>query len=145
MIYKLSDREKILLKYAGILLLLISFVALTNYVTANLRDSKDELFKKLNNFNQSKQLLAQIKVIKNNADIVLSRDEFLQLIINQGLSYETEGNSILIPGLNDADALGLLDLIEDNNVQLNNYNLALQQDNLELTKGLERVFKPLVS
>ena len=132
MIYKLSDREKILLKYAGILLLLISFVALTNYVTANLRDSKDELFEKLNNFNQSKQLLAQIKVIKNNADIVLSRDEFLELIINQGLSYETEGNSILIPGLNDTDALGLLDLIEDNNVQLNNYNLALQQDNLVL-------------
>ena len=132
MIYKLSDREKILLKYAGILLLLISFVALTNYVTANLRDSKDELFEKLNNFNQSKQLLAQIKVIKNNADIVLSRDEFLQLIINQGLSYETEGNSILIPGLNDTDALGLLDLIEDNNVQLNNYNLALEQDNLVL-------------
>ena len=118
MIYKLSDREKILLKYAGILLLLISFVALTNYVTANLRDSKDELFEKLNNFNQSKQLLAQIKVIKNNADIVLSRDEFLELIINQGLSYETEGNSILIPGLNDTDALGLLDLIEDNNVTL---------------------------
>lgn len=132
MIYKLSDREKILLKYAGILLLLISFVALTNYVTANLRESKDELFEKLNNFNQSKQLLAQIKVIKNNADIVLSRDEFLKLIINQGLSYETEGNSILIPGLNDADALGLLDLIEDNNIQLNNYNLALQQDSLVL-------------
>jgi len=132
MIYKLSDREKILLKYAGILLFLISFVALTNYVTANLRDSKDELFEKLNNFNQNKQLLAQIKVIKNNADIVLSRDEFLELIINQGLSYETEGNSILIPGLNDTDALGLLDLIEDNNVQLNNYNLALEQDNLVL-------------
>ena len=132
MIYKLSDREKILLKYAGILLFLISFVALTNYVTANLRDSKDELFEKLNNFNQSKQLLAQIKVIKNNADIVLSRDEFLELIIKQGLSYETEGNSILIPGLNDTDALGLLDLIEDNNVQLNNYNLALEQDNLVL-------------
>ena len=132
MIYKLSDREKILLKYAGILLLLISFVALTNYVTANLRDSKDELFEKLNNFNQSKQLLAQIKVIKNNADIVLSRDEFLELIINQGLSYETEDNSILIPGLNDTDSLGLLDLIEDNNVQLNNYNLALEQDNLVL-------------
>ena len=132
MIYKLSDREKILLKYAGILLLLISFAALTNYVTANLRDSKDELFEKLNNFNQSKQLLAQIKVIKNNTDIVLSRDEFLELIINQGLSYETEGNSILIPGLNDTDALGLLDLIEDNNVQLNNYNLALEQDNLVL-------------
>ena len=132
MIYKLSDREKILLKYAGILLFLISFVALTNYVTANLRDSKDELFEKLNNFNQSKQLLAQIKVIKNNADIVLSRDEFLELIINQGLSYETEDNSILIPGLNDTDALGLLDLIEDNNVQLNNYNLALEQDNLVL-------------
>ena len=132
MIYKLSDREKILLKYAGILLFLISFVALTNYVTANLRDSKDELFEKLNNFNQSKQLLAQIKVIKNNADIVLSRDEFLELIINQGLSYETEGNSILIPGLNDTDALGLLDLIEDNNIQLNNYNLALEQDNLVL-------------
>lgn len=132
MIYKLSDREKILLKYAGILLLLISFVALTNYVTANLRDSKDELFEKLNNFNQSKQLLAQIKVIKNNADIVLSRDEFLELIINQGLSYKTEGNSILIPNLNDTDALGLLDLIEDNNVQLNNYNLALEQDNLVL-------------
>ena len=80
MIYKLSDREKTLLKYMGVLLIIISFILLTNYVTNNLKNSKNELFIQLDSFNESKQLLAQIKELKNEADTSLSRDEFLLLI-----------------------------------------------------------------
>ena len=130
MIYKLSNREKILLKYVGILLVLISFITFTNYLTTNLNNSKNELFIKLENFNQSKQLLSQIKDLKLNADIVLTRDEFLNLITDQGISYELINDNIQIPGLNQTDALKLLEKIEENNVQLSSFNLTVMNDSL---------------
>ena len=130
MIYKLSNREKVLIKYVGILLVLISFITLTNYLTTNLNNSKNELFIKLESFNQSKQLLAQIKDLKFNADIVLTRDEFLNLITDQGISYEVINDNIQIPGLNQTDALKLLEKIEENNVQLSSFNLTVMNDSL---------------
>jgi hypothetical protein len=130
MVYKLSNREKVLIKYVGILLVLISFITLTNYLTTNLNNSKNELFIKLESFNQSKQLLAQIKDLKFNADIVLTRDEFLSLITDQGISYEVINDNIQIPGLNETDALKLLETIEENNVQLNSFNLTVKNDSL---------------
>ena len=130
MIYKLSNREKVLIKYVGILLVLISFITLTNYLTTNLNNSKNELFIKLESFNQSKQLLSQIKDLKLNADIVLTRDEFLNLITDQGISYELINDSIQIPGLNQTDALKLLEKIEENNVQLSSFNLTVMNDSL---------------
>ena len=130
MIYKLSNREKILLKYVGILLVLISFITFTNYLTTNLNNSKNELFIKLESFNQSKQLLAQIKDLKFSADIVLTRDEFLNLITDQGISYELINDNIQIPGLNESDALKLLETIEENNIQLNSFNLTVKDDSL---------------
>ena len=130
MIYKLSNREKVLIKYVGILLVLISFITLTNYLTTNLNNSKNELFIKLENFNQSKQLLSQIKDLKLNAEIVLTRDDFLNLITDQGISYELINDSIQIPGLNQTDALKLLEKIEENNVQLSSFNLTVMNDSL---------------
>ena len=136
MIYKLSNREKILLKYVGILLVLISFITFTNYLTTKLNNSKNELFIKLESFNQSKQLLAQIKDLKFNADIVLTRDEFLNLITDQGISYEVINDNIQIPGLNESDALKLLETIEENNVQLSSFNLTVKDDSL-ITMSIE--------
>jgi hypothetical protein len=130
MSYKLSDREKILLKYVGILLILISFISVTNYVTSNLKNSKNELFVQLEAFNENKQLLAQIKALKNEADSSLSRDEFLLLISDQGLSYEINDNNVLIPGLDNSDALKLLNIIEDKNITLTSFNLATNEDGL---------------
>ena len=130
MIYKLSDREKILLKYAGGLLIIISFISLTNYVTNNIKNSKNELFVQLETFNESKQLLAQIKELKNEADTSLSRDEFLLLITDQGLNYEINDNNILISGLDNSDALKLLNIIEDKNIDLNSFNLVMKDDGL---------------
>ena len=136
MTYKLSNREKILLKYVGILLVLISFITFTNYLTTNLNNSKNELFIKLESFNQSKQLLAQIKDLKFSADIVLTRDEFLNLITDQEISYEVINDNIQIPGLNESDALKLLETIEENNVQLSSFNLTVKDDSL-ITMSIE--------
>ena len=130
MIYKFSDREKILLKYVGGLLIIISFISLTNYVTNNKKKKKNELFVQLDAFNESKQLLAQIKALKNEADISLSRDEFLLLITDQGLNYEINDNNILIPGLDNSDALKLLNIMEDKNIDLNSFNLTMKDDGL---------------
>ena len=130
MIYKLSDREKTLLKYMGSLLIFISFISLTSYITNNLKNSKNELFVQLDAFNESKQLLAQIKALKNEADASLSRDEFLLLITDQGLNYEIDNKNVLISGLENSDALELLNIIEDKNINLNSFNLAMKEDGL---------------
>jgi hypothetical protein len=74
--------------------------------------------------------LAQIKDLKFNADIVLTRDEFLSLITDQGISYEVINDNIQIPGLNETDALKLLETIEENNVQLSSFNLTVKNDSL---------------
>ena len=128
--YKLSDREKTLLKYMGSMLIFISFISLTSYITNNLKNSKNELFVKLDAFNESKQLLAQIKALKNEADTSLSRDEFLLLITDQGLSYEIDNNNVLISGLENSDSLKLLNIIEDKNINLTSFNLVIKEDGL---------------
>ena len=128
--YKLSDREKTLLKYMGSLLIFISFISLTSYITNNLKNSKNELFVQLDAFNESKQLLAQIKALKNEADTSLSRDEFLLLITDQGLSYEIDNNNVLISGLENSDSLKLLNIIEDKNINLTSFNLVIKEDGL---------------
>jgi hypothetical protein len=58
----------------------------------------------------------------------LSRDEFLLLITDQGLNYEIYDNNVLIPDLDNSDALKILNIIEDNNVNLNSFNLSMKED-----------------
>ena len=75
-------------------------------------------------------MLAQIKDLKFNAENVLTRDEFLNLITNLEISYEINNDNIQIPGLSESDALKLLETIEENNVQLNSFNLTVKNDSL---------------
>ena len=60
----------------------------------------------------------------------MSRDEFLLLITDQGLNYEINDNNILIPGLDNSDALKLLNIMEDKNIDLNSFNLTMKDDGL---------------
>ena len=60
----------------------------------------------------------------------MSRDEFLLLITDQGLSYEIDNNNVLISGLENSDSLKLLNIIEDKNINLTSFNLVIKEDGL---------------
>ena len=105
----------------------------TNYVTKNIQLSKNLLLQKVDNFNQHKQFLAQIKLIKQNSNNVFLLADFEKLLLSQGVNFDVNDNQIVIPGLEAADALQLLDNADQNNLDLESFNLSLQQDgSLEL-------------
>ena len=105
----------------------------TNYVTKNIQLSKNLLLQKVDNFNQHKQYLAQIKLIKENSNNVFLIADFEELLLSQGINFDVTDNQIIIPGLEAADALQLLDNADQNNLDLESFNLSLQQDgSLEL-------------
>jgi len=105
----------------------------TNYVTKNIQLSKNLLLQKVDNFNQHKQFLAQIKLIKQNSNNVFLLADFEELLLSQGVNFDVTENQIVIPGLEAADALQLLDNADQNNLDLESFNLSLQQDgSLEL-------------
>ena len=105
----------------------------TNYVTKNIQLSKNLLLQKVDNFNQHKQYLAQIKLIKENSNNVFLLADFEELLLSQGINFDVTDNQIVIPGLEAADALQLLDNADQNNLDLESFNLSLQQDgSLEL-------------
>ncbi len=105
----------------------------TNYVTKNIQLSKNLLLQKVDNFNQHKQFLAQIKLIKQNSNNVFLLADFEELLLSQGVNFDVADNQIVIPGLEAADALQLLDNADQNNLDFESFNLSLQQDgSLEL-------------
>ena len=105
----------------------------TNYVTKNIQLSKNLLLQEVDNFNQHKQYLAQIKLIKENSNNVFLIADFEELLLSQGINFDVTDNQIIIPGLEAADALQLLDNADQNNLDLESFNLSLQQDgSLEL-------------
>jgi len=105
----------------------------TNYVTKNIQLSKNLLLQEVDNFNQHKQYLAQIKLIKENSNNVFLLADFEELLLSQGVNFDVADNQIIIPGLEAADALQLLDNADQNNLDLESFNLSLQQDgSLEL-------------
>ena len=63
--YKFSNRELILLKALTAIVLLFAIIYGTSYVSNEITKSKNSLFSEVNKFNETKQLLAQIKVLEN--------------------------------------------------------------------------------
>tara|TARA_B100000925_G_scaffold67714_1_gene46516 strand:- start:458 stop:877 length:420 start_codon:yes stop_codon:yes gene_type:complete len=131
--YNFSNREKMLLKIVVSIISIYLLFSATNYVTKNIQLSKNLLLQKVDNFNQHKQFLAQIKLIKQNSNNVFLLADFEELLLSQGVNFDVTDNQIVIPGLEAADALQLLDNADQNNLDLESFNLSLQQDgSLEL-------------
>ena len=74
--YKFSNRELILLKALTAIVLLFAIIYGTSYVSNEITKSKNSLFSEVNKFNETKQLLAQIKVLENNKNLEVSANDF---------------------------------------------------------------------
>ena len=72
MSYKLSNRETLLIKALILIALLLSIFYGTSFVANEIIKSKNSLLLEVNEFNEKKQLLAQIKASEINKNSVLS-------------------------------------------------------------------------
>lgn len=128
--YKFSNREKLLLQAMTIILVVVALFTITSTITNNINKSRIELFQELDNFNQSKQQLAQIKELKLDISSSLNLNQFKEILVNEGLVFSNKDSSFLISGLSSEDALALLRVLDQNNADIASFDLKLQNDGL---------------
>jgi hypothetical protein len=128
--YKFSNREKLLLQAMTIILVVVALFTITSTITNNINKSRIELFQELDNFNQSKQQLAQIKELKLNISNSLNLNQFKEILVNEGLVFTNKNSSFLISGLSSEDALALLRVLDQNKADIASFDLKLQNDGL---------------
>lgn len=114
----------------AIILVVVALFTITSTITNNINKSRIELFQKLDNFNQSKQQLAQIKELKLNISSSLNLNQFKEILVNEGLVFSNKDSSFLISGLSSEDALALLRLLDQNNADIASFDLKPQNDGL---------------
>ena len=114
----------------SIILVVVALFTITSTITNNINKSRIELFQELDNFNQSKQQLAQIKELKLNISSSLNLNQFKEILVNEGLVFSNKDSSFLISGLSSEDALALLRVIDQNNADIASFDLKLQNDGL---------------
>ena len=124
--YKFSNRELILLKALTAIVLLFAVIYGTSYVSNEISKSKDSLFSEVNKFNETKQLLAQIKVLENNKKLKVSANDFLINLSEKNISFEQKGDSTVISGLSKLDALEIMTNIEENNVAIESFTFSVE-------------------
>ena len=125
--YKFSNREKILLKILGALSVIFSVYFIEMKMLSGLADSRDALRSKVQNFNATKQQLAQLKayrdeVINPNSTTTFSTHLELNNYINQG-----SGDIFKVSMLSTNDLLELLRFMHGLN--LNTIDIKLVDEN----------------
>ena len=124
--YKFSNRELILLKALTAIVLLFVVIYGTSYLSNEITKSKNSLFSEVNKFNETKQLLAQIKVLENNKRLKVSANDFLKNLSEKNISFEQKGDSTVISGLSKLDALEIMTNIEENNVAIESFTFSVE-------------------
>ena len=125
--YKFSNREKILLKILGALFVIFSVYFIEMKMLSGLADSRDALRSKVQNFNATKQQLAQLKayrdeVINPNSTTTFSTHLELNNYLNQG-----SGDIFKLSMLSTNDLLELLRFMHGLN--LNTIDIKLVDEN----------------
>ena len=134
MSYKLSNRETLLIKALILIALLLSIFYGTSFVANEIIKSKNSLLLEVNEFNEKKQLLAQIKASEINKNSVLSALDFLKYLEKNNISFEQSENIFVISGLSNLDALQIMSDLKDKNADINSFVfVAEDSSNTELS------------
>jgi len=121
MSYKLSNRESLLIKILILTALSLSIFYGTSLVKNEIIESKNSLLLEINEFNEKKQLLAQIKALEVNKNLVLSTKDFLQYLNENNILFEQSENIFIISGLSSLDSLQIMTDLEDQNADINSF------------------------
>ena len=114
--FKMSSREKLLIKILGILIFLTLFFYVEKKLIENIINSKNELKISLERFNENKQLLSQLNDYEQNLISGSQTFEFSELLRDANYSYQQEDTTFRFE-IDNQDALfALLNLCEQNRI-----------------------------
>ena len=136
--YKFSKREKILLKILIPVLLVSALGYSANYLSNSISYSKDLLLVAINDFNNQKQSLSQIKVLFENKNKLGTKKDLIEILEKKLYQYEQIDQTIYLKSMDQIMILDLLSEIEQKNIPLLSFNFKyLDSEKLELSISID--------
>tara|TARA_Y100001958_G_C21027368_1_gene401652 strand:- start:74 stop:493 length:420 start_codon:yes stop_codon:yes gene_type:complete len=136
--YKLSAREKTLLKILIPVLLLFALAYSANNLSSSIKNSKNLLLTSIDDFNNQKQYLSQLKLLLDNKNVIGTRADLIEILENKSYEYEVIDQVIYLKSIDQIMIFELLQEIEEGNIPLLSFNLKyLNSDNLELSISVD--------
>ena len=123
--YKLSDREKNLLKILSFVFLIFIVFLFETRLINKLTESKKTLLSKIQIFNTSKQQLAQLKEFEDKR--VSATSLFLAHLESNNYLYENKSNRIEVTILSETKAIELLNFIGFHKLRINSMEMKLTE------------------
>lgn len=128
--YKLSKREKFLLKGLAIIVLCLFIIYLETRLIDSINKSKINLFQSLDRFNQTKQSLAQLKDFEVNIKNESYTDKFESFLNLAEFNFTKNSNEYVLNNLEESAVIKILNYFEEQRISL--FSLELTYD----TKGV---------
>ena len=136
--YKFSKREKILLKILIPVLLVSALGYSANYLSNSISNSKNLLLVAINDFNNQKQSLSQIKVLFENKNKLGTKQDLIEILEKKLYQYEQIDQTIYLKSMDQIMILDLLSEIEQKNIPLLSFNFKyLDSEKLELSISID--------
>lgn len=135
--YKLSKREKFLLKSLGIIGLVVFVVFIETKLIDGINQSRNNLFQSLDKFNQTKQSLAQLKDYEQNIKNAPQAIKFETFLRQEQLNFIKDGNEYALKQLEESAVIKILNYCEEQRMSPTSFQLSYETDGVSLSIALD--------
>ena len=109
-----------------------------NYLSNSISNSKNLLLVAINDFNNQKQSLSQIKVLFENKNKLGTKKDLIEILEKKLYQYEQIDQTIYLKSMDQIMILDLLSEIEQKNIPLLSFNFKyLDSEKLELSISID--------
>jgi len=127
--YKLTNRERFLLKILGAVIFFISIYFIEMKLINNLDKSRDALNQNTQIYNNSKQELSQIKFYENNKENLSTLIAFEEFLKFKKYKFDNKDNVLTVTMLSQSNLTELLNFINGKMINISSVNIRLIDDN----------------
>ena len=127
--YKLTSRERSLIKLMGILLFLFIIYLVELRIFNSLQNSRESLTTQVEAFNDIKQKLSQLNAYESNANIQSATSEFTKYLTEKNYTYDNNNGVLDIKMLSETNLFDLFEFIYNKNLNINFVNMSLVSEN----------------
>ena len=135
--YKLSKREQFLLKSLGIIGLVAFVVFIETKLIDGINQSRNNLFQSLDEFNQTKQSLAQLKDYEQNIKNAPQAIKFETFLRQEQLNFIKDGNEYALKQLEESAVIKILNYCEEQRMSPTSFQLSYETDGVSLSIALD--------
>ena len=127
--YKLTSRERSLIKLMGILILLFIIYLVELRIFNSLQNSRESLTTQVESFNDIKQQLSQLDAYESNSNIQSATSEFTKYLTEKNYTYDNNNGVLDIKMLSETNLFDLFEFIYNKNLNINFVNMSLVSEN----------------